>query len=181
MPPVASSLEITPYLGGTGTRNVTSGLYGVFNLLPPGSEEAYILTDLFDPSGNSITVQSLREDVTIITNIGWESWTPIKPFIYRANSTTPPVLLRDEGYANYHFESARITGLVVFAVSSFTTVASIPWIAIHRNNLVLRAAQPLFLYPICVRSLLQSSCSKSFPSSLDFIFETNWLPHNTLF
>ncbi|KAL3919197.1 MAG: hypothetical protein SGILL_003875, partial [Bacillariaceae sp.] len=48
-----------------GTRNVTSAVYGGFNLLPYGAEEPYyVLTDIFDPNGNSITVRSMRENIT---------------------------------------------------------------------------------------------------------------------
>jgi hypothetical protein len=146
---------------GTGTRNVTSGMYGAFNLLPPGSDKAYVLTDLLDPTGNSITVQSLRENVTNITDVNSESWTRITDFIYRSNTTTPPLLLRDEGHANYLSPSLQIFGLTLFSISSLLGIASIIWIAVYRNHAVLRAAQPHFLYPICFGSLLQASCSTS--------------------
>jgi hypothetical protein len=144
----------------TGTRNVTSAIYGAFNLFPPGSNEPFVLTDLFDPTGNSITVKSMRENITNITALDSESWTRIKDFIYRANTTSPPVLLRDDGQANYLSTSAQITGLTLFSISSLLSVASIVWIARNRNHAVLRAAQPQFLYPICVGSLFQASCSK---------------------
>jgi hypothetical protein len=144
----------------TGTRNVTSAIYGAFNLFPPGSNKPFVLTDLFDPNGNSITVKSLRENITNITAIDSDSWTRITDFVYRANTTSPPELLRDEGQANYLSTSAQITGLTLFSIASLLSVVSIVWIALNRNHTVLCAAQPQFLYPICVGSLFQASCSK---------------------
>lgn len=135
-------------------RNVSSGMYGVFNLFPPGSELPYVLTDVFDPTGNSIKYGNSSggndTDGTV--------WIPIRDFIFSGNTTTGPELLRDEGYYNYLSEGVRIFGLCLFAVAALLSFVSAIWIIINWNHAVLRAAQPYFLLPICLGSLLQACC-----------------------
>mmetsp|Transcript_15169 Transcript_15169/g.26287 ORF Transcript_15169/g.26287 Transcript_15169/m.26287 type:complete len:514 (+) Transcript_15169:1-1542(+) len=149
----------SPVFGGPpGTRNATSAMYGAFNLLPPDKDVPYVLTDLFDPTGNSITVRSMRDNLTNISDVDVASWTSIQDFVFRNNQTIAPELLRDEGYHNYLEDGLQILGLTLFSITALMCLASAIWIIINRNHAVLRAAQPQFLLPICLGSLLQASC-----------------------
>ncbi|KAG7371751.1 7 transmembrane sweet-taste receptor of 3 GCPR [Nitzschia inconspicua] len=168
-----------------GTRNLTSGMYGDFNLLPPGSDKPYVLTDLLDPTRNSKTIDNSRENVTNITDVDPESWISIDMFIYASNTPTPPALLRDDGYGNYLSRWAHITGLTLFAISSLLSVASMIWIANYRFDSVILAAQPIFPFFICLGALLQACCipflsfDESYGVSLDrlssFCVAVPWL------
>jgi gamma-aminobutyric acid type B receptor len=79
----------------------------------------------------------------------------------------PPDLLRAIPEQNYLSVGARSFGFTCFAVVLFTSAVFIVWVYLHRDRRVVKAAQPIFLYMICVGAALSASAifTRSFDES----------------
>ncbi|CAB9500494.1 Gamma-aminobutyric acid (GABA) B receptor [Seminavis robusta] len=124
--------------GTPGSRDASSPYYGILNLLPRGgaSEEILQATSYVDPDIND--------------------WVDVFPFVYSDGSNSPPTLLRTTPEQNYLDPVVRGIGLTLMSISLLFIAASAIWVWRHRNHRVVIAAQPPFLYVLCVGSTLFS-------------------------
>jgi hypothetical protein len=134
--------------GSLGLRNFTSGMYAVYNLLPPGGGGDYVLTEVWDLARSSVTLP--HDDET--TN----SWIPVEEFVFADGRTVGPDLLRDTPEQNHLSRSVRNFGLSLLGIAACLAVASAVWIVLHREHRVLKAAQPALLLVLCFGALSES-------------------------
>jgi hypothetical protein len=110
------------------------------------------------PSGVAAVAYAFYEPTDILSpgNPSGE-WTALREFVYRDGGTIPPELLRDPTEKNYLNPGLRVTGLTLMAIAMFTCIISAAWIYAHHKHRLLVASQPVFLYLICLGSLVQAS------------------------
>jgi gamma-aminobutyric acid type B receptor len=84
---------------------------------------------------------------------------------YADGRTVPPDLLKDPPPQNYLSSSVRGVGFAVMALALLTSAATILWVFSHRNHRVVKAAQPYFMYVICLGAGV--SISAVLPLSFD--------------
>jgi hypothetical protein len=84
---------------------------------------------------------------------------------YADGRTVPPDLLRDPPEQNYLSTAVRGVGLAVMALALLLSAATTLWVYIHREHRVVKAAQPYFLYLICLSAGV--SVSAVLPLSFD--------------
>ena len=94
-----------------------------------------------------------------------QEWVEYSPFVYSDGSNHPPHLLRSEPEQNYLESSVRAFGLSMMALSLFVILMSVLWVFVHRNHSVVIAAQPPFLYVLCLGSAI--TCLVILVSSFD--------------
>ena len=80
----------------------------------------------------------------------------LEPFTYADGSNLPPELLRSEPEQNYLEPGVRIFGLSLMAIDLLAIVLSLVWVVVHRQNSVVIAAQPVYLYALCLGSAVIS-------------------------
>lgn len=87
-----------------------------------------------------------------------DEWHPVpdEAFVFRDGGTVAPTMLRQIEDQNYLSEQVHIIGLMLFAVALFTATASGIAAFYLRNDRVVRAGQPPFLYMLCFGSALMS-------------------------
>ena len=78
-------------------------------------------------------------------------------FYYADGRTVSPDLLRDESFENYLPQGVKILGATLLVVALLFAVGSALWVYMHRQHPVLVAAQPPFLYCICLGATILSS------------------------
>ena len=89
-----------------------------------------------------------------------------KPFVYSGNTTDPPQELPDSSEDMNHIQPAfRIIGTVLAAIGIFLAVGCAAATMKLRDNKVIKASQPEFLFLICVGCLLM--VSTIIPLSID--------------
>lgn len=133
-------------LKGNGVRNTYSAMYGVYNLLPPGGNVTWVLTDLLDPSNSSVTARNSGAT---------KGWISLKEFVFADGRSVGPDLLVLAGQ-NYLSPGVRAIGFALFSIAVASGIASIFWIIIYRKHQVLRAAQPSFLLIVCTGAMIMS-------------------------
>ena len=74
----------------------------------------------------------------------------IRNNIFANNSSQLPTLLRTPPDRNYISAPVRATGLTMFALAAFFSVLSALWVGRNRGHPIVVAAQPIFLYVICL-------------------------------
>jgi uncharacterized membrane protein len=131
----------------SGRRPGTT-IWGVLNLLPPVSPPpieplALVGTDL------------IIDGVPIFLSKAY----------YADGRTVPPELLRDPPEQNYLSTPVKVVGFTVMALALLISAATILWVYTHREHRVVKAAQPYFLYLICLGAGV--SVSAVLPLSFD--------------
>ncbi|CAB9517630.1 Gamma-aminobutyric acid (GABA) B receptor [Seminavis robusta] len=123
--------------GNSGTRVSNTIPYTVINLLPDRDDDELLwVTEIRDPAT--------------------EEFITLSPFVYANGSNEPPALLRDVPEQNYIDCVYRAIGLTLMAIALLLVLVCTIWIVIHRNHNVVIAAQPFFLYAICLGSAIIS-------------------------
>jgi hypothetical protein len=131
---------------GYGVRNISSVMFAAYNLFSSGGNTSFVLTELMDPSNNSVTAMNKS------TSKGWIS---LEDFVFADGRTVGPDLLvwADPNFLSHELQ---VVGFLSFTLVAAAAIASSCWIAVNRNHQVLRAAQPSFLFCVCNGALLQS-------------------------
>lgn len=123
--------------GTPGSRDSLSVYYGVLNLLPYGADgPETVPTSFLYP--------------------GTQEWTEIQPYVYSDGTTSPPRLLRSVPEQNYLDPAVRAVGLTLMSIALFVVSASVVWVGANRTHRVVVAAQPPFLYVLCLGSALSA-------------------------
>lgn len=85
-----------------------------------------------------------------------QEWFDVVPFVYSDGTTSPPKLLRSEPEQNYLDTGVRAVGLALMAISLVVILVSVVWVFVNRHHQVVIAAQPPFLYVLCLGSTITS-------------------------
>ena len=80
----------------------------------------------------------------------------IHPYYFADGTTTPPALLRTTPEQNYLGKGVQVTGLVLASIALCLILVSALWVFWYRNHTVVIAAQPPFLYVLCLGSILMT-------------------------
>lgn len=83
-----------------------------------------------------------------------QNLTEVFPFRYHDGTTSPPLLLRTFPDQNYLSGTVRKVGLSLMSVALAAVILSALWIFLNRGHRLIVAAQPAFLYLICLGSIL---------------------------
>jgi hypothetical protein len=129
-------------------RSPVTTMWGVLNLLPPVSPPPK------EP------IQAIATELIVDNQFVFLNKT-----YYADGRTVPPDLLRDPPEQNYLSTPARGVGFAVMALALLTSAVTILWVFSHREHRVVKAAQPYFLYVICLGSGV--SVSAVLPLSFD--------------
>ena len=138
-----------PFVRSTGVREFATGMYAARNILPPGSEKSFVITELLDQSGSSVTIPPPGDSAAS------DTWISIEEFIFANGQTTGPQL-RDTPEQNYLSPSVRIAGLTFMCSAIGAALAAIVWIFLNRKSQVVTAAQPGMLLVIMCGAIVQS-------------------------
>lgn len=117
-----------------GSRVGTSVYHGVINLLPPKKWILIEETDYLDPTT--------------------QKWVIINPYTFADGTTNPPKLLRSTPEQNYLDATVRAAGLSLASLALLAILFSALWVFINNSHSVVIAAQPPFLYILCMGSIL---------------------------
>jgi 7 transmembrane sweet-taste receptor of 3 GCPR len=127
--------------GAVGQRNPAardseSIIWAVFNLLSPSPATN-------DEQPAYFEIPRLHFD---------REWYPFGPgeFVYSDGRTSPPELLRDPPEMNYLSVYLRATGFLLLGIALVSVLACCGWTYLRRSTKLVRAAQPTFLYLICL-------------------------------
>ena len=155
-----------------GSRDPYTLIWGVLNLYPPGvalvdgpwqlSEIFYfpqVSSDFIFPNGSLLYDFIPRPDPL---PVGPEVRIPpnflfVTDTVYADGRTVPPDLLRDPPEQNYLSSGIRIAGFILFGVAVMSAVISAIWVFVYHKHRVVKAAQPYFLYLICLGAVVSVS------------------------
>lgn len=101
----------------------------------------------FDPSLLS-TTEILKSEAEEFEQLG--------DFMYADGSNEPPVPLRDIPEQNYLDCAIRFAGLALMGVALVVVFFTAVWVFLHRDHSVVIAAQPIYLYALCLGSAVIS-------------------------
>lgn len=79
-----------------------------------------------------------------------------RDFVYADGSNEPPYLLRDIPEQNYLDCGIRAAGLALMSVALVVVFSCAVWVVLHREHSVVIAAQPVYLYALCLGSAVIS-------------------------
>ena len=84
------------------------------------------------------------------------SWFPVEgtEFLFFDGTTDPPMPLKTTADWNYLSQSIHILGLFLMSLAMFIAIASGLWVFFHRENRIVKASQPEFLYLLCFGSAM---------------------------
>jgi hypothetical protein len=106
-----------------------------------------------DPTAFIDLAPTLEENKTLMP-----IFEEVAPFLYQNNSTKPPIFLppinRD---MNLIPSGVRYFGLLLCIFTMVLSVACGVWTYFYRNEYVIRAAQPVFLYQLCLGCFIVST------------------------
>jgi 7 transmembrane sweet-taste receptor of 3 GCPR len=85
-----------------------------------------------------------------------QEWFEVFPFEYADGTYSPPELLRSPPDQNYLDPVAQGIGLSLMCIALFTIFAALVWVLVNRSHRVVIAAQPPFLYVLCLGATLSS-------------------------
>lgn len=75
-----------------------------------------------------------------------------EPFVYADGTNNAPSKLRDTPERNYLDPGLRAVGLSLMGIAYAVIILSALWVFLHRAHSVVIAAQPKFLYALCLGS-----------------------------
>jgi hypothetical protein len=141
-------------------RSLWTTMWSILNLLPPVSpppKEALlaIATELILGEDFISFDGTNYGDVPIFLNKTY----------YADGRTVPPDLLRDPPEQNHLSTTVKAIGFTVMALALLISSATTTWVFLHRDHHVVKAAQPYFLYLICLGAGV--SVSAVLPLSFD--------------
>lgn len=84
-------------------------------------------------------------------------WYTIDPYYFSDGTLNPPALLRTTPEQNYLTDGVRSMGLSLASIAMLVILISVAWVFFYRNHSVVIAAQPPFLYVLCLGSVLTTS------------------------
>jgi hypothetical protein len=135
----------------TGTRIGDNFQFQVVNLVLNDSE---ILPDIYFFHGASAIVDL---SPTLESNNSQARIEEIVPFIYQNNSTEAPIPLPPlQEDMNLIPTGVRYFGLLLCVFIMATSLVCAVWTYFYRNEYVIRASQPVFLYQLCLGCLIVS-------------------------
>ena len=156
-----------------GARNPWSVIWGVLNNYPPGTNnDPWTLSGLMyvpqisadfifkggllygvieNPDANISFSKPVSEaDLTF-------RYLDIFPAVYADGSNAPPRLLRDPVEQNFLSDGARLLGFCLLSICGLTAIVAAVWVFMHHDNIIVRGAQPIFLYVLCFGTLVSVS------------------------
>ena len=112
-----------------------------------------------DPYSVDFAVLNIRPNLAydVIGIIHRHSYNEINQAVYANGLSTPPLPLRTEPNQNYLSDRVRIFGFALFATALLLSAVTAIWIFFHKENRVVKAAQPYFLYLLCLGSAAEAS------------------------
>ena len=81
----------------------------------------------------------------------------LAPYYFADGTRKPPALLRTMPEQNYLSDDVRAIGLSLASVAVCVILVSVFWVTRYRNHSVVIAAQPPFLYVLCLGSIVTTS------------------------
>ena len=129
----------------TGSRQSQNILYGVRNMLMVN----------FNSSNDEIRFTS---EISSIINLADKQIEYDVPFVYFSNTTTPPLSLPPvETHLNLIPTAILAFGLSLCGLVIVTSIFWMIWTLRYRDKVVVKASQPIFLFQICVGTLIITS------------------------
>jgi hypothetical protein len=122
-----------------GSRYEGSSVWGAVSLFPPkqdGETVPFELCDVFLPG-----------------RIKWEA---TAPFVYADGRTQAPELLRGTPEQNYLSPALRGVGLGLMSFAMLLAVTTVVWVFIHREDRIVKASQPSFLYILAFGTIVSA-------------------------
>lgn len=110
-----------------------------------------------------------NEHVTVDMETEKGAWAPVadSPFLFFDGTSNEPMPRRDVYDANYLSQGIQIAGLVLASVAFLGVVGTGLWVFANRQNKLIKAGQPEFLYLLCFGAALVA------PSSIFMSFDEN--------
>jgi hypothetical protein len=136
-------------------RSPRTTMWRILNLLPPVSPTPK------EPLQAIATELIYGKDLTYYGN----DFIFLNKTYYADGRTVPPDLLRDPPEQNYLSTYVKIIGFTVMSLALLISAGTTLWVYFHREHRVVKAAQPYFLYLICLGAGV--SVSAVLPLSLD--------------
>ena len=137
----------------TGTRMGDTFQFQVVNLVLNDSKLSPDIYFYHDPTAFVDLSPTLEENENLMPIIE-----EVTPFLYQNNSTKPPIFLppisRD---MNLIPNGVRYFGLLLCIFTMLLSVACGVWTYFYRNEYVIRASQPVFLYQLCLGCFVVST------------------------
>jgi hypothetical protein len=117
-----------------------------------------VLTHLYSYENEYVTVDMVTEQ---------GAWTPVidAPFLFFDETSNEPMPRRDVYDANYLSHGIQIAGLFLASVAFIGVVGTGLWVFANRQNKLIKAGQPAFLYLLCFGAALVA------PSSIFMAFD----------
>lgn len=84
------------------------------------------------------------------------SWVPVEgtEFLFFDGTTDPPMPLKTTADWNYLSQSIHILGLFLMSLALFISIGSGIWVFVYREDRIVKASQPEFLYLLCAGSTM---------------------------
>lgn len=84
------------------------------------------------------------------------SWVPVKDteFIFFDGTTQEPMPLKDTADFNYMSQTIHVVGLFLMSLALIVAIATGIWVYVMRENRIVKASQPEFLYLLCAGSAM---------------------------
>jgi hypothetical protein len=150
----------------TGTRMANSTLFRLIN---------FVLVD----SDKTGTVQLNPVNSKLFADGQWET---LQPFIYNDGTTQQPLEIPPQQLDPNHISTAtRAIALIFCGISILLSLYFIYWTWYKRNTRVIRASQPVFLYLVCVGTVILGECTKNWTDSRGRHPGSGSLPLETIF
>lgn len=121
------------------------GLNNVFFL----TRDTHII-NMYDDSEHLLNVSDVLDPKT-------GEWYTFAPYYFSDGTLNPPALLRTTPEQNYLTDGVRSMGLSLASIAMLVILISVTWVFFYRSHSVVIAAQPPFLYVLCLGSLLTTS------------------------
>jgi Receptor family ligand binding region len=132
----------------TGSRVANSTLFRLVNMVVQEDD---------DNNGDSDMVQLTPVDSRLFTEGRWQT---LQPYVYNDGTTRQPLDIPPAELEPNHIDP-YIRGIsLTFAVLAIgLAVYLLAWTFYKRNTRIVRASQPMFLYLVCVGSILLGTCA----------------------
>jgi hypothetical protein len=126
-------------LSGGGAREFSSVTYGAINILPPQAPGAELVP------------------LALVSILSEGTWYPVEDPVFADGRNVPPDLLRKEPEQNYLNPGIRAVGFALMGIAISGAVAAGVWVYVYRKHRIVVAAQPYFLYELCLGIFISAS------------------------
>ena len=84
------------------------------------------------------------------------SWVPVEgaEFLFFDGTPNPPMPLKTTAEWNYLTHSIHVLGLILMSLALLISIGSGIWVFIMREDRIVKASQPEFLYLLCAGSTM---------------------------